>query len=115
MPDITAKSWSRFNTTNFCVTAEIMGASHEFNFENNRVSIRLPKAEDADRDKRYDQVAHVYSSRADTKEPLAFLIKKIDIEIEIPELLSVPDEALSKPAKQFKYFSEEQQKTADNI
>lgn len=115
MPDISAKTWSRFVTTNFCVTAEIMSCIHEFEFGNHHVSVKLPLPEYADRDEQYDDVATVASSRADTEEVLTYLVRKVDIEIAVQELISVPEVALLKPLKQIEHFSEEQQKVADKV
>jgi hypothetical protein len=115
MPEIKAKTWTRFVTTNFCVGAELMGSAHAFVFEKHNIKVRLPKLEDANRDEKYDQIARVSSSRADTKEPLSFRIYNVDLEIEIPDLVSVPEEALTKPPKQIEYFSQDQKEVVDNI
>lgn len=115
MPDISAKTWSRFETTNFCVTAEIMGSIHEFTFENHHVSVKLPLAEHADRDKRFDDVASAASSRADTGEVLSYRVRKVDVEIAVPELIGVPKEALSNPPKQIEHFSEGEKEVADRV
>ncbi len=88
---------------------------HEFEFENHHVSVKLPRPEHADRDERYDDVATVSSSRADTKEALSYRVQKVDVEIAVPEPISVPEEALSNPPKQFEHFSEEQKKSADGV
>jgi len=116
MPDIVAKSWNRYVTTHFCVKADVMGASHEFSFENYRVFVRLPRSDHADRDERkYDQVARVSSYRTDTKEPLAFTVESVDLEIDVPGSISVPDEALVKPPCQFESFSSEQKMVVGEI
>lgn len=115
MTDISAKTWTRFETTNFCVTAEIMGSIHEYKFENHHVSVKLPLPEHADRDERFDDVASVSSSRADTDEVLSYRVRKVDVEIAVPEPISVPEEALSKPPKQIEHFSEEEKEVADRV
>ena len=115
MPEISAKTWSRFITTNFCVTAEIMGFMHEFKFDNHHVSVKLPLPEHADRDERFDDVASVASSRADTDEVLSYRVRKVDVEIAVPVPISVPKEALSNPPKQIKHFSEEEKAVADRV
>ena len=115
MPDISAKTWARFVTTNFCVTAEIMGSIHEFEFEGHYVSVQLPQSEHADRDERFDDVATISSSQADTGEILTYRVMKVDVEIAVPEPISVSEEALSHPPKQIEHFSKEQQKAADRV
>jgi HEPN domain-containing protein len=115
MPDITAKSWNRFVTEKFFVNAELMGSEHEFDYEKHHITVRLPKTEDADRDETYDEIAYAISNHPDTKEPLIFTITKVDIEIEIPYLVSVPEEALTNPSNQIDHFTKEQQKIADSL
>jgi len=115
MPNISAKTWTRFVTTNFCVTAETMGSIHEFVFEDHNASVKLPRPEHADRDEQFDDLATVSSSRADTEEVLSYRVSKVDVEIAVPEPISVPEEALSNPPKQIEHFSEEQQKAVDRI
>lgn len=116
MPDIVAKSWNRYVTTHFCVKSDLMGASHAFSFESHRVFVRLPQAKLADRDEsKFDQVARLDSYRADTNEPLTFTVERVDLEIEVSNLISVPDEALVKPPCQHESFSTEQRKVVDGI
>jgi len=86
-----------------------MGSNHSFTFESYSVCIRLPPPEHANRDEIYDQVAHISSRRADTNKPLSFRIEKVDVVINLPKTLSIPDEALVNPPNQFQHFSEEQQ------
>jgi hypothetical protein len=116
MPDIAANSWNRYVTTHFCVKADLMGATHEFLFENHRVLVRLPRVEHADRDEnKYDEVARLSSYRGDSKEPLTFTIIKVDVEVDVIGKISVPDDALTKPPSQYEAFSVEQKKVVDEI
>jgi hypothetical protein len=115
MPKILAKSWSRFVTSNFCVTPEVMGCVHEFGFENHCVSVKIPGPERSARDGRYDSVATVDSWRADTEEILSYRVHKVDVEIAVREALSVPQEALSSPCLDRDLLSEEQKNAAQGI
>lgn len=115
MPDISAKTWTRFLVTNFNVAADVMGSAHGFDFQGQNVSIKLPHRDQVDRDDKYDKVASVSCRRSDTDEPITYDILKVDVEIEVKTQLSVPLEALERPPKQFKHFSEEQRKAADAI
>lgn len=115
MAKISAKTWNRFLTNNFHVSANVMGAVHRFEFENRMVSVILPKAEYADRDRRYDEVATAKSRWSKTKEPIAYSLFKVDLEIDVPDSIDVPDEALTNPPKQFKHYSEAQKKIVDDI
>lgn len=113
MPKISAKTWNRFITTNLCVVAEVMGSIHKFDFEKHHVSVLLPKPEHADRGESFDEVARTYTS--DTKEPQLYSVAKVDVEITVPKKISVPEEALYNPPKQFEHFSEDQKQAADTV
>jgi len=115
MPEIKAKTWTRFVTTNLCVAAKLMGSAHAFVFEEHHITVRLPKYEDANRGEKYDQIADVSSSCTDTNESLSFMVYKVDLEIEVPDLVNVPEEALTKPPKQIDHFSQEQKEIVDDI
>jgi uncharacterized protein (UPF0332 family) len=115
MPNIKAKTWHRFMASNFCVSADVMGSQHKFEFENYNVSVRLPGIEAADRDNKYDQVASLSSSLSKTGEPLTFTVHKVDMEIEIPKSLSAPKKALNKPPSQYDAFNDKQRESVDLI
>ena len=115
MTKISAKTWNRFLTNNFCVSANVMGAVHRFEFENRRVSVILPKAEHADRDDHYDKVATLISRCSKTNEPITYSLFKVDLEIDVPDSIDVPDEALTNPPKQFEHYSVAQKKIVDDI
>jgi hypothetical protein len=116
MPDIVAKSWKRYATPHFLAEADLMGASHEFLFERHHVIVQLPQAEHADRDEhKFNPVARVRAFRADTNEPLTYLVAQVELEIHILDSISVPDEALVKPPCQYDLCSTEQRKVVDDI
>ena len=115
MPEISARTWTRFLVTNFNVSADVMGLAHEFDFHGYNVSVSLPQTDQADRDERYDNVATASTRRADTAEPINYEVLKVDVEIDVKNRLSVPSEALENPPKQFQFFSEEQTKAVDDI
>lgn len=115
MPDISTKTWTRFVTTNFCVTAEVMGSIHKFDFEGHHVSVKLPQLEHTNREPRFDHLASVSSYQRGTGSPLSYCVMKVDVEINVQERISVPEKALSDPPKQIDYFSEEQQKIVDSV
>ena len=115
MPEISARTWTRFLVTNFNVSADVMGLAHTFDFHGYNVSVKLPQQDEADKDERYDNVASISSWRADTEEPLSYEVLKVDVEIVVKTQLSVPPEALERPPKQFEYFSSEQTRAGDDV
>ena len=116
MPDIVAKSWRRYAVIHFSVEPDLMGASHEFLFEQHRVTVRLPRRETVDRDEpKFNPIAFVKSFRAETNEPLEYLVAQVELEIHILGSISVPVEALVKPPCLYELFSIEQRKSVDDI
>ena len=115
MPKIPTKTWNRFITRNLNVAAEVMGSTHEFEFEGFHVTVRLPTQDDAKRDERFDEVARLTSWRSSTKEPLVYAIDKIDVNVIYPESISVPEEALSNPPNQYDHFTDQQKKVVENV
>lgn len=110
MPKIEAKSCNVFEITNFNVSPELMGQAHTFNYDELNVTIRLPQIDQADTD-----AASVYGRWADTDEPISFFVHKVEIEIELPDLVSVPAEALTNPPIQIDHFTENQENTIRSI
>jgi hypothetical protein len=115
MPKIKAKTWSRFNITNLHIEAQLIGQKHDFIFEGKRICILLPSKEAANKRNPRSETAHPVSYWASTNEPITYAIDQIDIEIEIPELVSVPEVALSEPPTQYEAFTKEEQSFAKSI
>lgn len=115
MPNISTKTWNRFITRNLSVAADVMGSTHEFDFEGFHVTVRLPTQVESKRGDRFDEVARLTSYRADTNEPLVYTIEKIDVNVTYPESISVPEEALSHPPNQYDHFSDQQKNAVENI
>jgi hypothetical protein len=112
---ITVKSWNRFITRNLAAAPEVLGKEHRFTFENRTVSIKIPSIDQADRGKGYDEVVSVRTRRAIDNEPLEFHIHKVDVEVSIPNIVSVPAEALDRPPNAYDLFSDEEQKRLSKI
>jgi hypothetical protein len=129
MPNISAKSWNRFIVHNFTVLPELMGEQHEFQFQEHDIAVRLPTMENADRDSRFDSVARIMSWRKyneesspfaykhndEIVEPIEFSVEKVDVEIEIPGMISVPNESLINPPNQYEHLTSEQTQTLKKL
>jgi len=109
------KSWNRFLTRNLAVAPEVLGQEHLFPFENSTVSIKIPSIDQVDRGKGYDEVASVGARRAVDNEPLEFNIHKVDVEVSIPIIVSVPSEVLDRPANAYDLFSDEEQNRLNKV
>jgi hypothetical protein len=109
------KSWNRFLIRNLAVVPEVLGQEHVFPFEHSTVSVKLPKIDQVDRGKGYDEVASVGARRTVDNEPLEFDIHKMDIEVSIPITVSIPSEVLDQPANAYNLFSDEEQSRLNKI
>ena len=107
--------WSRFRTRNFAVEPELLSRSHEFDFEQHKVSVTLPSTDDlSEKATQGEQVSvGCYREIDDQKIPLEFNVHTVDISIFLPNKLNFPAEILSRPPKAYDLFSENQRKSLD--
>lgn len=113
--EVKIKSWNRFLTTGLAVKPEIMGAEHRFPFHNSLVTIKIPSIDQIDRGKGYDEVVSVSWRRAVDNEPLEYDIHKVDVEVSIPIITSIPSEVLNRNANAYEILSDEEQKKLNQI
>ena len=92
-----------------------MGSEHRFVFENSMFAIKIPSIDQVDRGQGYDEVASVGARRVVDNEPLEFHIHKVDVEVSIPVIVSIPSEVLDRPANAYDLFSNEEQKRLNKI
>lgn len=87
MPNISAKTWSRYSTPNFDVVTSITGKSHDFVFETYSVSIKIPSQEMT------SDEAIILKTRKDDGTPLEYSVSRVDVFVEVKDDVSVPQEA----------------------
>jgi len=111
--ELEISSWNRFITRHFVVEPDLLGQSHEFEFENHKVRVELPSTESLS--KTGDQQPHIDSCRVvdGHKIPLDIHIPTVDISILLPDRLVFPAEILNRPVKAPDLFPENQQKGMD--
>jgi hypothetical protein len=97
---IEVKSWNRFLTRNLAVKPEVLGCEHRFSFDDRIVSIKVPSSIQVDRERGYNKstsVASIANRRAVDDEPLEYYIHSVDVEVSIPDTLTIPSEVLNLP------------------
>ena len=114
MPSIFAKSSHRFATNNLCVATEVMGKSHEFEFEGLTVRIQLPTQDEAEKDQD-NEVAQIQGRKTETNLIVSFHILSVDLFVSLPNRINVPEKALTLPPKQIEHFTQEEISALDSI
>jgi hypothetical protein len=115
MPSISINSWNRFRVSNLFAVTEVMGAVHEFTYENHLVVVRLPSKENAHCDKDFGNLARPIRNPLKISEILMYEIAEVDVEITLPDSIIVPEEALSKPPNQYEHFDKKQKKAIEDV
>lgn len=112
---VKVKSWNRFLMRNLGVEPDVMGREHRFPFDNSTVSIKIPSVDQVDRGKNYDEVASVACRRSVDKKPLKFRIHKVDVEVFLSVVLSLPSEILARNPNAFDLLSKQEQKLLGRV
>ena len=102
------KSWTRFVIRHLGAQSDVMGHEHRFAFDQNMITVKLPRIEHVDRGEGYDEIASVRVRSADGK-PRDYEILKVDVEVSRGGRLVFPLEVLSQSPNAFDLFSEAEQ------
>jgi hypothetical protein len=86
---------SRFSLDRFHVTSDIVGANHEFIFDAKRTRVKLPSAELAARG--IDVPLMLVKWEAEGEVPLEYQVNVVDLSIELPDPVEIPEEMLGTP------------------
>ncbi|MGJ7582870.1 hypothetical protein ACSFA3_22095 [Variovorax sp. RHLX14] len=108
------KSWNRFLSTALQVSPEIMGRSHEFNFEGAEIKIEIPSKERAS-DQVRDIVAEVGTRWSRNNEPVNYRILQIDVDVCLGICIDLPSEILKQSANAYELIAEEKRQELDEI
>jgi hypothetical protein len=96
-------SWNRFLIRNFAVVPELVGRSHEFQFQQGIVSIELPTHSGG------EERVKILSYRQDTGRPTRFWVKSVDVLIKLHRQVNVPVQVLHQPPNAYDALSQDQQ------
>ncbi len=88
---IEAASWSRSTTNSLAVTRDVLGRSHQFEFEGRQVEVHLPCEEHAYRGKEFDETVSCVSwiHKNGERIPEGFAIYKVDLTIYLEKPVQV--------------------------
>lgn len=119
---INIRSWRRYLTRNLTVVPELLGLSHEFAFRNGQVKIELPSADNLPKEitdesimKSRDSIVTIRSFREENgrKIPIALSIKSVDVQVDLGEVVTLPEEVLTRQPNPVDLLSKEQQTQLD--
>jgi len=121
---INIRSWRRYLTRNLTIVPELLGLSHEFAFRNGQVKIELPSADNLPKEitnesimESRDSVVTIksYREEAGCKLPLAVSVKSVDVQVDLDEVVTLPEEVLTRQPNPVDLLSKEQQTQLDKI
>jgi hypothetical protein len=107
--DVPTNAIRRFSLDRFCITPELIGAKHEFVFEEMPVTLRLPplhKEEVPFDQRRID--CYLWKSAGHV--PVEYQVNNVDVEIELEKTIRVPEQVLKLHPNQFNLFEQHEQK-----
>jgi hypothetical protein len=108
------KSWNRFVITYLGAQPDVMGREHRFPFDQNMITVKLPRVEQVGKGDDNTKVASVGIRSADGK-PRDYEIFKIDVEVSRADRLVFSLEVLSRPPNAYDLFPKEEQMRLDEI
>lgn len=108
-------SWDRFVTRAFAVPPSLMGRTLSFEYDGSQVTIKLPPLEQVSNvhDKNARACRGAWNSK--TGETFYFVIRSVDVCVEVPTEVAVPNEVLERRPNAYELINAEQQKTLDSI
>jgi len=110
-------SWNRFITRNLVVVPELLGLTHEFQFESGLIRIELPAADKLTEDKTKDSrlVISAYKTEEGIQLPTRISVKSIDLVCNLSKSISIPAEVLTRHPNPIDLLTEKQQKQVNDI
>lgn len=120
-------SHKRLNVRHFLVTPELLGLSQEFPFENSKVKIELPSADNLPKEitdesimKSFDSDSILTISVCHKEEngritPIGILVNTVDILVDQNHTVTLPEQVLDRQPNQVDLLSKKQQKLLDKL
>jgi hypothetical protein len=117
-------SWRRYLTRNLTVVPELLGLSHKFAFKNGQVKIELPSADNLPKEitdmsimESDDSPVAIKSYREEgsRKIPTGVSVKSVDVQVDLGETVTLPEEVLARQPNPVDLLSKEQQIQLDRI
>lgn len=118
MTQVEAKSWSRFFTRYLVIVPELLGATHEFEFDGSPIEIILPSKDELSKHPAESARAEMFSWREvaeGEKIPLRIAIESADVKVKLERKVNVPEQVLHQPPNAYDIVSEEKQRKLNEL
>jgi hypothetical protein len=105
------RSWNRFITRNFQIKPDLIGKLHTFIFRSATITIRIPKKSHVNRSEGFDQIAFctAYQVEGGVEVPLYYNIEKVDVEVNLGSVESLPPAILTQQCNAYGLVSSQTQ------
>jgi len=108
---LSVASWNRFLTTNFFIVPELVGSMHEFVYKMHSVKISLPSKQQIPKETFEGDLLsfNTYREIDGEKKPIQFSVHAVDITVQIPDQIHIPQEVLNRPPNAYDILSDSKQ------
>jgi hypothetical protein len=110
-------SWNRFLSRNLSIQPDLVGAMHEFQFEDHKITISLPTSRHLPTEPSRGEFLRFnrYREVDGKKIPLQLWVESVEVVVSIKDEVELPVEILSRPPNQDELVSKSQQEKLDNL
>lgn len=114
---LSVASWNRFVTTNLFIVPELVGSMHEFVYKTHSVKISLPSKQQTPKEPIEGDLLSFNSYRDidGEKKPIQFSVHAVDITVQIPDQIHVPQEVLNRPPNAYNILSDSRQAQLNHV
>jgi hypothetical protein len=104
-----------YHLDRFCVTADLLGARHEFTFFGKAITVELPLDQESSTTPHELRRVVCYKWRAEGNIPLEYQVNRIAMRIAVGEPLSIPEEALKESPRRDELFTNAEREQFDKL
>jgi hypothetical protein len=113
---IQANSIHQFSPDRFCVTPELLGAEHVFDYSGKQVSVVLPTAQkESPALPRELSNVECYKWRTEGNVPLEYKVNRIKVRVAVGNDIAVPEEALKVAPRRDELFTKPERDRFDDL
>ena len=112
---IEANFFESFHLDRFYVTADLLGARHEFTFSGKAVTVELPLDQENSTTPHELRSVECYKWHSEGNIPLEYQVKRIAMRIAVGHSLSIPQEALKVSPLRDELFTNAEREQLDRL
>ena len=113
---VRANSVHQFSPDRFCVTPELLGAEHVFDYSERQVSVAIPNTRKESQDlPREFWGVECYKWRSAGNVPLEYKVNRIKMQVAVGNEIAVPEQALKVAPRQDELFTKPERERFDKL